>query len=101
LVLSPEESRNFHFCFHWLKLIDVHSLNRGSTQPLLTQKDLGKQQHAIPTEAVLSVFAAIAEVIYEAIRENAEQAQTLTTLRDTLLPRLISGQLRLPEAIQN
>jgi type I restriction enzyme S subunit len=98
LVLSPEEGHNFHFCFHWLKSIDVHSLNRGSTQPLLTQKDLGKQQHAIPTEAVLGKFAAIAEVTYEAIRENAEQAQTLTTLRDTLLPRLISGQLRLPEA---
>lgn len=27
-----------------------------------------------------------------------KQAQTLATLRDTLLPRLISGQLRLPEA---
>lgn len=27
------------------------------------------------------------------------QAQTLATLRDTLLPRLISGQLRLPEAV--
>ena len=32
------------------------------------------------------------------IRENAEQAQTLATLRDTLLPRLISGKLRMPEA---
>ncbi len=29
---------------------------------------------------------------------NQRQAQTLVTLRDTLLPRLISGQLRLPEA---
>ena len=98
LVLSPEENRSFHFCLHWLKSIDVHSLNRGSTQPLLTQKDLGKQQHVIPTKAVLCMFATTAEVIYEAIRENAEQAQTLASLRDTLLPRLISGQLRLPEA---
>jgi type I restriction enzyme S subunit len=73
-------------------------LNRGSTQLLLTQKDLGKQQHVIPTETVLSAFATIAEVIYETIRENAGQAQTLATLRDTLLPRLISGALRLPEA---
>jgi hypothetical protein len=32
------------------------------------------------------------------IRKNLMQAQTLATLRDTLLPRLISGQLRLPEA---
>jgi type I restriction enzyme S subunit len=29
---------------------------------------------------------------------NDQQAQTLAALRDTLLPRLISGQLRLPEA---
>ena len=32
------------------------------------------------------------------ISENQKQAQTLSTLRDTLLPRLISGQLRLPDA---
>ena len=32
------------------------------------------------------------------IRLNELQIQTLATLRDTLLPRLISGQLRLPEA---
>ena len=31
-------------------------------------------------------------------RQAAPPAQTLTSLRDTLLPRLISGQLRLPEA---
>ena len=30
--------------------------------------------------------------------ENEKQAQTLATHRDTLLPRLISGQLRLPDA---
>ena len=98
LVLSPEGDLNFLFCFHWVKSIDVQSLNRGSTQPLLTQKDLGKQLHVIPTKAVLSAFAAIVEVIYESIRENQKQAQTLATLRDTLLPRLISGALRLPEA---
>jgi len=32
------------------------------------------------------------------LKSNEQQAQTLATLRDTLLPRLISGQLRLPEA---
>ena len=34
----------------------------------------------------------------ERIKENLEQAQILADLRDTLLPRLISGKLRLPEA---
>ena len=97
LVLAPEDSRSFHFCFHWLNSIDVHALNRGSTQPLLTQKDLGKQEHIFPTDFVLDAFGAIAGVIYGKIRSNELQAQTLATLRDTLLPRLISGQLRLPE----
>ncbi len=96
LVLSPEDSRSFHYCFHWLNSIDVHALNRDSTQPLLTQKDLGKQRHVLPTDFALDAFAAIAEVIYGKIRSNEEQSQTLATLRDTLLPRLISGQLRLP-----
>jgi type I restriction enzyme S subunit len=97
LVLAPEDSRSFHFCFHWLNSIDVHALNRGSTQPLLTQKDLGKQEHIFPTDFVLDAFGAIAEVIYGKIRSNELQAQTLATLRDTLLPCLISGHLRLPD----
>ena len=32
------------------------------------------------------------------VKQNENQAQTLSQLRDTLLPKLISGQLRLPEA---
>ena len=36
--------------------------------------------------------------ILQRMIDNALQAHTLSTLRDTLLPRLISGQLRLPEA---
>jgi len=36
--------------------------------------------------------------LFDRLVKNEQQAQTLSTLRDTLLPRLISGQLRLPEA---
>jgi len=36
--------------------------------------------------------------LFDRLIENEKQAQTLATLRDTLLPRLISGQLRLPQA---
>ena len=43
-------------------------------------------------------FSEIAFSFIERANESVEQAQTLATLRDTLLPRLISGQLRLPEA---
>ena len=43
-------------------------------------------------------FDEIVEPLITKILENQQQSETLTQLRDTLLPRLISGQLRLPEA---
>ena len=43
-------------------------------------------------------FDDIVEPLVSKIVQNQKQSQTLATLRDTLLPRLISGQLRLPEA---
>jgi type I restriction enzyme S subunit len=52
----------------------------------------------IPESGALEVFARLATPIFGRIGHNRHQAQTLATLRDTLLPRLISGQLRLPAA---
>ncbi|MBL0443320.1 MULTISPECIES: restriction endonuclease subunit S [unclassified Aeromonas] len=98
LVLTPAEDSIFAFCLHWVSAIDVHALNRGSSQPLLTQKDLGAQLGVIPLPEVLVQFEATVSPLYKQIRANLEQAQTLANLRDTLLPRLISGQLRLPDA---
>ena len=43
-------------------------------------------------------FDEVIEPLVAKIVSNQAQAQTLATLRDTLLPRLISGQLRLPQA---
>ncbi|MDD2499965.1 MAG: restriction endonuclease subunit S [Geobacter sp.] len=51
-----------------------------------------------PTKTVILAFETLLKPVMDRIKENLEQAQTLTTLRDTLLPRLISGQLRLPDA---
>lgn len=52
---------------------------------------------AIPTSEILSAFHQIAATLLIAVAENLKQAQTLAVLRDTLLPRLISGKLRRPE----
>lgn len=52
----------------------------------------------VPSSEVLNAFAEVADPLFKRLVENERQAQTLTLLRDTLLPRLISGQLRLPDA---
>jgi type I restriction enzyme S subunit len=94
LVLSPRDEIFFSFSFQWLCGIDVHALNRGSTQPLLTQKDLGAQVAVIPPRTLVQKFEEISVALNQQIRLQTLQIQTLTNLRDTLLPRLISGELR-------
>ena len=51
----------------------------------------------VPPESVGQAFSELVTVIQTSINEGHQQAMTLSALRDTLLPRLISGQLRLPE----
>lgn len=53
---------------------------------------------AVPPAAVAEAFGALVNPLQRAIASNHARAATLGALRDALLPRLISGQLRLPEA---
>jgi len=70
----------------------------GSTFMEISKKAFRPIPALVPTVEVLDAFANIAEPLFERLIEGERQALTLTQLRDTLLPRLISGQLRLPEA---
>lgn len=70
----------------------------GSVQKNLNIALVSSQKIICPSADVLQAFEIIAGPLLGRVRENCIQAKTLTLLRDTLLPRLISGQLRLPEA---
>lgn len=54
----------------------------------------------VPSNEVLHTADTVMAPILQRAIDNALQAKTLSTLRDTLLPRLISGQLRLPEKVE-
>ncbi|UZE32812.1 restriction endonuclease subunit S [Pseudomonas sp. B21-059] len=64
----------------------------------VTVADLKRLHIVYPPKAIIEQFNSIVEPIHQMIFGNEQRAHTLTQLRDTLLPRLISGQLRLPEA---
>ena len=70
----------------------------GATMPNLNTGILGSVPVVLPSPSVLAAFEELVSVTEEQRSRNASMAETLATLRDTLLPRLISGQLRLPEA---
>ena len=73
-------------------------LSNGAKMPRVNWKDLAAYPLIIPSADVADVFTATIQPLLNRMAANVHQAQTLSPLRDTLLPRLISGQLRLPEA---
>ncbi len=94
LIVEPQ-SGFFDFTYFVLRGFDLISLNRGSTQPLLTQTDLKRQPFALPTQDVVQAFANFSEPIFRQMVSNERESRTLATLRDTLLPKLLSGELSL------
>lgn len=73
-------------------------LSNGAKMPRINWKDLADYQLAAPSESVATIFNLAIEPLFQRMRANVFQINTVAILRDTLLPRLISGQLRLPEA---
>jgi type I restriction enzyme S subunit len=69
----------------------------GSTFMEISKKAFRPIPALVPPPEVLQHFLDVADALLARLVENERQAQTLATLRTTLLPRLISGQLRLPE----
>lgn len=73
-------------------------LSNGAKMPRTNWNDLAKYRVALPSEAIAEAFNDIVRSLIERIHASFGSARTLADLRDTLLPRLISGKLRLPEA---
>ncbi|WP_086428533.1 restriction endonuclease subunit S [Staphylococcus cornubiensis] len=84
-----------------LKSIDYISLNRGSTQPLLSQKDIKNTKVVMPTNAtLLSKYQKENNHILKMMDQKNIENQKLAQLRDTLLPKLMSGEIEIPDDIE-
>ena len=86
------------YAYEVLRLLDFKSFNAGSAVPTLNRNHIHGLPYLIPTRECIQAYESVAMPLHQRVKQNELQAQTLSTLRDTLLPRLISGQLRLPEA---
>ncbi len=74
---------------------DLHNLASGGTATLnLNTGDFSKIKIAKPDDVTLLQFNNAATPLFSKIRFNDSQIQTLEQLRDTLLPKLMSGEVR-------
>lgn len=80
-----------------LSITNIKFLVTGAVQAKLSQGNMQKILVAIPPKNVLEEIRPVIDNLYSKIRINTDENSRLSLLRDTLLPRLMSGELEVPE----
>lgn len=101
-VTSGQFPKWFYFLWtrHHLEHFRQVAASKATTMGHIQRAHLTAAKVVMPSNDVLHTTDTVMAPILQRMIDNALQAHTLSTLRDTLLPRLISGQLHLPEAIK-
>jgi type I restriction enzyme S subunit len=80
----------------------LHSVAEGSTStyPSLKPEDIGSVSFQLPPKELIQQFHDLAESYWQKIHKNHKQIQILEKLRDTLLSKLMSGEVRVQYQIE-
>lgn len=81
------------FAYYFLKTMDLAGLNSGSAVPTLNRNDVHAVDTFIPPLERVNQFEESAHSLRRKISSNNKQMNDLRTLRDTLLPKLMSGEI--------
>mgnify|MGYP003609159334 CR=1 FL=1 len=82
------------FSYFYLKYLDLESFNAGSAVPSLNRNHVHGLEIQLPPSQLIKEYEEIAQDWMLKVKANKHQIQTLENLRDTLLPKLMSGEVR-------
>ncbi|MCV6587587.1 MAG: restriction endonuclease subunit S [Marinobacterium sp.] len=99
IALKPDDQFGSEFLLFWLEANQKEVITRanGSTFLEISKKNFRTIPFLIPPEELCLHYNDQAKACMDAVYCNTRQTQELTKLRDTLLPKLLSGELTLPE----
>ena len=90
-LIPNKEFISAKYLYLWLK--QLHITGTGTTQQQLTVPDFQKTEIIVPSQEIVTRFTTTVEPIFEKIWANQSENEKLSSLRDTLLPKLMSGEL--------
>jgi type I restriction enzyme, S subunit len=79
---------------------DLQQRTHGTVFDTITRQTFESLDCIFPPAPLMQAFDRTVEPLLAQIRANLHQSRNLATLRDTLLPKLLSGELQVPEAIR-
>ena len=100
-VISKMGCRSLYFLFYALKTHDLATLGADSAVPGLNRNLAYMSRQIVPPNLLLEIFDSMVQSLFQRIHEADRESRTLAAIRNALLPKLISGELRVPEEAQH
>ena len=94
-VLSGKDGFPTELLIPFVKTYNIKGLVTGAVQAKLNQANMAQIQIPIPPKENINNISVIIKSIYKKYRLLTEENQRLAALRDTLLPKLMSGEIKL------
>jgi type I restriction enzyme S subunit len=99
-VLGIVENKKIpcEFIYYWIEKMkdNIYSWATGGAQQHINKNNVDNTPILIPTNNVMNNFKKLLIPIFDKILNNSYEIQTLSQLRDSLLPKLMSGKIRVP-----
>ncbi len=92
LIVKPVE-HFLGYIYFFLRMVDYKSMNRGSTQPLITQTDIRNIKLKVPPSELVVRFESTCEMLFKLINSHNAEMATLIQIRDLLLAKLVTGKI--------
>lgn len=97
-VFYVEPKISLHYCYWAMERLGLHGMNTDAAVPGLNRDNAYRQMVIVPPQEALQLWDAHVGNIRAQLDGSQLQSRSLAQLRDTLLPKLISGELRVREA---
>jgi type I restriction enzyme S subunit len=100
IAMKPRRDMSNLFLLRWARSAheDIVSQANGSTFLEISKSSFRAIRTVAPAASVMDAFDRISRSMYRKVVEHERESRTLAVLRDTLLPKLISGELRVKDA---
>ncbi len=91
-----------NYVLHWTlsNMEQIEGRASGTTFQEISKKSFRPMLALVPADGALGTFEEKVSPLYDEIVVNLQQSRTLAAIRDALLPKLLSGEVRVKEAAE-
>ncbi|EPU5970956.1 restriction endonuclease subunit S [Vibrio alginolyticus] len=95
--VKPKAGYSLNYCYLILQNLGLKNMNTDAAVPGLNRNNAYRLEVVTPSQGVLNKFESLMSAFQSKIDGNNAENSSLETLRDTLLPKLLSGEIELGE----